>query len=401
MTAVASSTSPARTVHLLTLVVAGVFLLREASSHWFYLDEWDYLANRGVRVGGRHGVFFPHNEHWTTIPILIWRGIFNVVGVRDYWLYAVPLVVAHLVVAYLLWRLMVRHNVDPWTATFLVAAFAVLGVGSQELLRAFQIGFVGSLLFGLLAVEAVENDQLWLPAVWGVLAIMCSDIGVPMVVGAVLVAFARRKPRAAALAAVPPALVFLLWYEVIGRQGHRCRHVARQSQFRRTRVVHLDWSDGERRGVSSTPLSYVGAVLISILAGAAVVRRNVPAALAATTLALVCVRGIRQTAARCGREHELPILLPCGSRFFCRSSASSSRCSCAIPILRPFIVSGLVLLDRGKCRGAPCRQGLHLRLRQVEHTRDGRRSIARRHGGAQFPGEYPAGSTCTFTQCVN
>jgi hypothetical protein len=147
------STSPsvlpkgALEVHIISLAAAGIFLLYEATQHWFSLDEWDFLAYRGVRLGGSHGIAYPHNEQWVTIPLLIWRGLFNLVGVRDYWLYAIPLILAHLGVVYLLWRLMLRHNVEPWTATLLAAAFAIAAVGAGQLTVAFQVTFVGSLFW--------------------------------------------------------------------------------------------------------------------------------------------------------------------------------------------------------------------------------------------------------------
>ena len=386
----------ARAVHLLTLAAAGVFLLAEASSHWFYLDEWDYLANRGIRLGGRHGVFFPHNEHWTTIPIVIWRAIFDVVGVRDYWLYAVPLVVAHLAVAYLLWRLMVRHSVDPWTATLLVAAFAVLGVGSQELLRAFQIGFVGSLLFGLLAVESVENDRLVLPAVWGVLAIMCSDIGVPMVVGAALVALARRKPRIAALAAVPPAFVFLVWYEVIGDKGTNAGTFL--SSLSLGGLVSYIWTGlTASMGGFVDATHYVGALLISVLAGAAVVRRNLPAALAATTLALFAFVGFGRQQLGAAESTSsrysylaIALLLPLIGQLVTTLMRN--------PELRPFVVSGLVLLVGANVVLLHADRG-YTSLAQVEHTQMDAAALLVSRGG-KFAGEYSAGSGCTFAACV-
>ena len=373
-----------------------MYLLREASSHWFYLDEWDYLANRGIQVGGRHGVFFPHNEHWTTIPILIWRAIFDVVGVRDYWLYALPLVVAHLAVAYLLWRLMIRHSVDPWTATFLVAAFAVLGVGSQELLRAFQIGFVGSLLFGLLAVAAVENDRLWLPAVWGVLAIMCSDIGVPMVVGAALVALARRKPRIAALAVVPPAFVFLVWYEAIGDKGTNAGTFL--SSLSLGGLASYIWTGlTASTGGFVDATHYVGALLISILAGAAVVRRNVPAALAATTLALFAFVGFGRQQLGAAESTSsrysylaIALLLPLIGQLVTILMRN--------PDLRPFVVSGLVLLVGANVVVLHADRG-YTSLAQVEHTQMDAAAVLVSQGG-RFPGEYPAGSGCTFSACV-
>ena len=60
-------------VHMATLAAAGAFLVYDATKQWFYLDEWDFLVYRGIHLGRNGGLFAPHNEHWTTIPILIWR----------------------------------------------------------------------------------------------------------------------------------------------------------------------------------------------------------------------------------------------------------------------------------------------------------------------------------------
>ena len=208
-----------RLTHLLTLAAAGIYLVYLATKQSFYLDEWDFLAYRGIHFSGSEGLFVPHNEHWTTIPILIWRGLFNVVGVRHYWLYTLPMIVAHLVVVSLLWRLMLRHRVEPWVATLLAAAFAVLGAGSGNITSAFQIAFVGSVAFGFLAIEAIEHDRFWLASVWGIAALMCSNIGVPMVFACAIVALVRRRYRGAVVAIVPPALTFVIWYVLIGHVG--------------------------------------------------------------------------------------------------------------------------------------------------------------------------------------
>jgi len=173
-------TAPAvRTAHILSLTVAALLLVYWSTRQWFRLDEWDFVANRGVRLGAQ-GLFYPHNEHWSTIPILTSRGLFNLVGVRDYWLHALPLIIAHLVAAHLLWRLMLRHQIEPWTATALVGAFLLLGVGSSALIFAFNVTFVGSLAFGLLGVEAVENDRTWMSAVWGPVP-SCAQVSLSLV----------------------------------------------------------------------------------------------------------------------------------------------------------------------------------------------------------------------------
>ena len=260
-----------RRAHFLTLFAAGAFLVFEATQHWFYLDEWDFLAYRSVRLSQR-GIFYPHAGHWTTIPILIWRGLFNVVGVRDYWLYSIPLILAHLAVAILLWRLMLRHHVDPWTATLLVAAFAVLGVGAADLTRAFQVTFVGSMAFGLLAIDALERNRLWLPALWGICALMCSNVGVFMVMTCAVVALAHRRPAAAAAAALPPTVVFLVWYEAVGHSGTQAANFGSGNLVGLASYVWTGLT-ASLAGFVDAP-QIVGAALVILLGGVAVVRRE-------------------------------------------------------------------------------------------------------------------------------
>jgi hypothetical protein len=275
-----------RQVHYLTIGVAAFILIYESTREWFFLDEWDFLANRGVQLG-RDGVFFPHNEHWSTIPILIWRALFNLVGVRYHWLYTLPLIIAALGAAHLLWRLMLRHNVDPWFATLLAASFMVLGVGWQDLIWAFQIGFVGSLAFGLLAIDAIEREKRYIPALWGLGAVMCSGLGVPMVIAAALVALAHRRVRVALVAALVPGAAFAIWWVAIG-------HSSSPTVFTNTAQLPLYiWT-----GLTAALAGYldlprvVGAVLIVALAATAVWLRSIPAVLAASSVTLFAFVGI-------------------------------------------------------------------------------------------------------------
>jgi hypothetical protein len=277
-----------RLVHFLSLAVAAIVLVYDSTTQWFQLDEWDFLAHRGVRLTGDDGLFYPHNVHWSTIPILIWRGLFNLVGVRDYWLYSLPLIAASLVVAHVLWRLMLRYQVEPWTATALVGTFVVLGVGSQNLIWAFQIGFVGSLAFGLLAVEATENNRPWLAASLGFGAILCSGMGVPLVAAYGAVALARRKFRVAVIAVVPPAAIFLAWWFGIGhRAGAHAVHITVGG------LASYVWTGlaASVGGYLDLP-RFVGGVLVVALAAACIWRRDVPAVLAFMTVPFYAFVGI-------------------------------------------------------------------------------------------------------------
>src|SRR5437870_12494971 len=42
----------------------------------FYYDEWDFIS--GARTWDLKVFFLAHNEHWSTIPILFWKGLFAV-----------------------------------------------------------------------------------------------------------------------------------------------------------------------------------------------------------------------------------------------------------------------------------------------------------------------------------
>lgn len=386
-----------RQVHLLTLAAAGVFLLYEFTRQWFVGEEWDYLAYRGVRWGQQgspysfpfrqEGLFYPHNEHWQTIPILIWRGLFNLVGVRYYWLYALPLIVAHLGIVHLLWRLMLRHKVEPWTATLLVAAFAVVGVGSENLVWAFQLGFVGSLAFGLLAVEAIEHDRIWLPPIWGTCALMCSGIGLPMVAGGGLVALARRRPRIAVSAVLPPVVIYLIWYVTVGHTATNNGGLSHLASLNFGVLVSYLWTGlTVSMGGFVDGSQHLGAVLVAVLAGAALVRRNVPAALAVTTVVLYVTIGLARSAtygaAQAATSHysyiTVALVLPLIGQLITILMRNRD--------FRPIVVSGLVLLIAVNAqvlytRTTPFRSYAKFQERQVETA------AYLIHKGERFPGQ--------------
>src|SRR4051794_2271391 len=59
-------------------VVALVFYMQILRPMWFYLDEWDFLANR--TAFNVHDLFRAHNEHWVTLPVLVYRGMWWIFG---------------------------------------------------------------------------------------------------------------------------------------------------------------------------------------------------------------------------------------------------------------------------------------------------------------------------------
>ena len=205
--------------------VAAVVLVYVNRHQWFGGDEWFILTDRGLTAGPGHlGLFEPHYEHWTTVPILAFRALYAVVGLHSYMPYIALVIVVHLATVVLLWHVMVRSRVDPWVALAFVAVFSVLGTGFENLTTAWQVTLVAPIALGLGALLVVPESGRFsrrdaLAAGLMTIAMMCSGVALPMLLSVALVALVRRGWRVAATTAVVPATAYAIWYLAYGRDG--------------------------------------------------------------------------------------------------------------------------------------------------------------------------------------
>jgi len=200
-----------------------LLLLYVNRNQWFFGDEWDFLANRSTTIGDE-GILQPHNEHWSSTPILLYGLLFRLAGVGSYAPYIGVLLLIHLAVVHLMWRVMLRSRVEPWMATAVCAAFLAFGPGAENLLWAFQIGFVGSVALGLAAILLADHASLTRRGVglgWttSIFALTFSGISVPLIGASAVAAWKRRGFKALVVTASVPAAVYLLWLTTAGRAG--------------------------------------------------------------------------------------------------------------------------------------------------------------------------------------
>jgi hypothetical protein len=209
-------------VHAASLIAALAYWSTLDRHLWFFGDEWDFIVRRGLHHPPV-SIWVPHNEHWSTLPILLWRGLYSAVHLDSYWPYLVPLLAAHLLLVHLIWRRCLRAGVDPWMATAVAAMLALYGPGWEDLAWAFQIGFVGSLMLGVLALDLVDAGVPSKKSDVGasllaVAALMCSAVGDALLVALAISVFRRRRwTRALAILAVPVVAETWWWLAV----GHR------------------------------------------------------------------------------------------------------------------------------------------------------------------------------------
>ncbi len=209
------------------MVVGAAFgvLLYENRNQWFGGDEWNIITDRGLTAGpGHDGLLEPHFEHWSTLPIAVYRLLFAVFGLHSYWPYVVVLVVVHIAIVVLLWHVMVRAGVDPWVATAGAAVFAVLGTGFENLTGAWQAQLIAPLALGLGAVLLLPTSGRFarrdvLASALLLLAVMCSGVALAMLVVVALVQLARRGLRVAVATVAVPVAAYVAWYLAYGRYG--------------------------------------------------------------------------------------------------------------------------------------------------------------------------------------
>ncbi len=208
---------PAATALSAYLVVALPVLVWLGRDRWFFYDEWDFLANR--QAWNLDDLMRPHNEHWSTFPILIYRAIYALFGIRSYWPYQIPLIVAHLAVVGLLFLIMRRSHVNQWVAAVTAAMLVLFGPGYENILWAFQIGFTGALAFGLTQLLLADHDggldrRDWLALAAGLCALLFSGVGITTAVVVGVATLLRRGWRMAAFQTVPLAALYGVWYVV-------------------------------------------------------------------------------------------------------------------------------------------------------------------------------------------
>ena len=266
----AARARPALLVHLATLTAALGLLLYLGRDLWFYYDEWDVVGNHG------DSLMAPHNEHWSLLPKVAYAGLYAMFGLRSYLPYLAVVLLLHIGVAHLLWRLLRGEGVEPWLATAAVAVLLVIGAGAENLVWAWQMGFVGSVFFGLLALVLVNRPApraaRWITAGACLLAsLTCSGIGVTMVAVAGLAVLLRHGPRKAISLAMGPALVFLAWYQAFARNAATGQQYVRPDPAVIARFVGQGLTGAVEQG---TGLKYLGGVLLLLAVGYLVATRG-------------------------------------------------------------------------------------------------------------------------------
>jgi hypothetical protein len=196
------------------LLTAAVMILALTWHYTFLQDTWDYLINRRALTADT--ILTPHNEHIVVVPMLIEYVFLQLFGMDTAKPEIVLLTISLLVTAGLLY-VYIGRRVDPWLALFGTVLILCLGPAWELLLWPFEISLIGSVLFGLTMLLALEREDRvgdLLACLSLAFALGFSTLGIPFAVAAFVVVLqsphGRRWSRAYVF--LLPLVLYGLWY---------------------------------------------------------------------------------------------------------------------------------------------------------------------------------------------
>jgi hypothetical protein len=198
----------------LAILASAVLLLTFSAGLTFFQDTWDFLMNR--RGFTADAFLQPHNEHIVVIPVGIEQVLLRLFGMSSTTPEFVALTGSLLATAVLTF-VYVRRRLGPWPAVIGALLLLFVGPAWQDLLWPFQIGFVGSVLFGVAMLLALDrDDQRSDVAACLSLAISIgfSSLGLAFAVGAGVDVLQKWRDRGLrrAYVAVAPVLLYAAWW---------------------------------------------------------------------------------------------------------------------------------------------------------------------------------------------
>jgi hypothetical protein len=200
------------------MAVSAAVVLHEGRALTFWGDEWNFILTR--RGDGVDDLLDAHVQHFSLVPVVIYRAMFAVFGIDDYAPYRVATVALHLLCAGLLFAL-VRRWIGDWAALAAVVPVLFLGRAHEDLIWAFQMGFLAAIASGLGALLALRRRTAGADAFAALLlcvSLASSGTGVPFFAAAAVEVMLRPSERRPWVVLVPLVL-YGLWYAGYGESA--------------------------------------------------------------------------------------------------------------------------------------------------------------------------------------
>jgi hypothetical protein len=259
-----------------------VWLGRDLS---FFHDEWAFIVHRDLSA---RSILEPHAEHLSATLVITYRLLVGTVGIGSYGPYLGALLALHLAIGGAIFLLVLREAGRSW-ALGAMLLFLLYGAGGENILWAFQMGFVGAMAAGLAAIVVAPRRPALAAGLLG-LGLATSGVALAFVVGAG-VHLLLTRPRQVAWLLLPVG-GYLAWYIAIGSSAvgaHRSPSLDGVAEFVATGLA------ATAAGVLGSENLVVGAIGLVALVVAMVLARPIPAtviAMLASGVAFFVITGL-------------------------------------------------------------------------------------------------------------
>jgi hypothetical protein len=203
-------------------LAALAFVVALAAGHGltFYWDEWAFISSGDD--WSLNAFLRPHNEHWSTGALLIFKPLFAIFGLRSYVPYQIALVALHVVVAGALFVL-VRREAGAHVGLLSGALFLFLGSGGANLIWPALIGWNVAAASGAWAlVFALEPNRMrrpWLIALLLIISVAASGVGLAFLAAVAVVALTTAERRRQMWVIAPAVAAYGAWFALYGRSA--------------------------------------------------------------------------------------------------------------------------------------------------------------------------------------
>jgi hypothetical protein len=258
------------------VLTSGAILVAFSNGLYFVGDSWDFLLTRGTIDGADRGLLAPHNEHWSTLPILVFRAMSAVFGLDHYLPYVLLMIVTHMVLCVAFYLVMTSLGAARWPALLATLLLAFFGGGYENTMWEFQISFVGPLV---LAMAAIAVWHRWHGSVLGraavpallILGLMTSGTGIGAVILVTTYVAFTHGLRPALAVGIAPTAVYLAWYAAYGAAAR----TPVTDVWARLDVPAYVWTGFTSGLERATGIPGSGAVLVVVLIAAPFVVRDI------------------------------------------------------------------------------------------------------------------------------
>ena len=205
----------------LGLAASGALLLAWQSHLTFLVDDWDLLLSR--RGFNAHAFLDPHARHLVLGPALVYKAIQATFGMNSILPYAAAATASFLASVLLLFIYLSRR-VGDWLALAAILPVLVMGTAYQDLLSPFQMGYFGSVAFGigaLLAIERADRRGDVVACALLLASLAFAEIALAFAAGVLVAIVLQRGPWRRIWIIAVPVLLYAVWYVSFGNPSNQ------------------------------------------------------------------------------------------------------------------------------------------------------------------------------------